>query len=169
MKMKENNTSNIQKSIWIELWDCIKNGKSRLDYPNFPFSTFHFQLISGSNRHRNRSGRDPVPRLIEPDHCGRHQRPHMPLLWRLRRDRTWHDAGRRPRDEGGAGGIFWHCGTLQRFCGHRIQRCTGDSPLLHEDKGCTRVKDVSRTGGEKPMNPTAVDPKTTTRASAYEL
>lgn len=50
--MKENNTSNIQKSIWIELWVCIKNGKSRLDYPNFPFSTFHFQLISGSNRHR---------------------------------------------------------------------------------------------------------------------
>ena len=49
--MKENNTSNIQKSIWIELWDCIKNGKSRLDYPNFPFSIFNFQLISGSNRH----------------------------------------------------------------------------------------------------------------------
>ena len=46
MKMKENNTSNIQKSIWIELWDCIKNGKSRLDYPNFPFSTFNFKKLS---------------------------------------------------------------------------------------------------------------------------
>ena len=49
--MKENNTSNIQKSIWIELWACIKNGNSRLVYPNFPFCSFLFKFFSVCIRH----------------------------------------------------------------------------------------------------------------------
>ena len=52
MENKENNNLIFKGQHGFNFLVCIKNGKPRLDHPNFPFSIFHFQLISGSNRHR---------------------------------------------------------------------------------------------------------------------